>query len=349
MSGSLPRISVVTPFYNTAEYLAECIESVLGQTYGDFEYLLVNNRSTDGSREIAARYAAQDSRIRLIDNEAFLPQLANYNLALARIADDTRWVKIVQADDWAYRHCLEEMLRLAESKPNIAGVSAYTKIGRRVYLQGLLDDERVLSGREICRRFLLHGTYVFGSQTAHMMNADLVRARRPFYYENSPCPDVDFWFEILPGRDFAFVPQVLTFTRRQNESVMSKLRNFDIGQVSEMVCMMKYGSAFLDPAELASRRERVLDDYYDAMAERWMRRAPPAYWDFQSAARAHAGLGFSRTRLMRAVGRGVLDLALNPKSTLEGVARVLERRRQPVAERDFVAAQPLAPDRAGHD
>ena len=51
-----PRVSVVTPFYNTAEYLAECIESVLAQTYTNFEYILVNNKSTDGSREIAERY-----------------------------------------------------------------------------------------------------------------------------------------------------------------------------------------------------------------------------------------------------------------------------------------------------
>ena len=61
-------VSVVTPFYNTAAYLEECIESVLAQTYRDFEYLLVNNKSTDGSREIAARYAAKDPRLRLLDN-----------------------------------------------------------------------------------------------------------------------------------------------------------------------------------------------------------------------------------------------------------------------------------------
>src|SRR6185503_16132381 len=94
-----PLVSVVTPFYNTAPYLAGCIESVLAQTHRDFEYLLVNNKSTDGSREIAARYSAQDSRLRVIDNPAFVGQVENYNGALAHISPASRYVKIVQADD----------------------------------------------------------------------------------------------------------------------------------------------------------------------------------------------------------------------------------------------------------
>ena len=59
-----PLVSVVTPFYNTADYLRECIESVLAQTYTRFEYILVDNQSTDGSAEIAAEYSKRDSRIR---------------------------------------------------------------------------------------------------------------------------------------------------------------------------------------------------------------------------------------------------------------------------------------------
>jgi glycosyltransferase involved in cell wall biosynthesis len=53
-----PLVSVVTPFYNTERYLAECIESVLAQTYPIFEYILVNNRSTDASRDIATRQSS---------------------------------------------------------------------------------------------------------------------------------------------------------------------------------------------------------------------------------------------------------------------------------------------------
>ena len=97
---AFPAVSVVTPFHNTAPYLAQCIESVLAQTFTDFEYVLVDNQSTDGSSEIAERYAAKDARIRLQRTDRLLPQVQNYNFALSRISPGTRWCKLVQAAWW---------------------------------------------------------------------------------------------------------------------------------------------------------------------------------------------------------------------------------------------------------
>ena len=57
---SRPLVSVVTPFYNTAPYLAQCIESVLTQTYPHFEYILMDNCGTDGSGEIAESYPRRE-------------------------------------------------------------------------------------------------------------------------------------------------------------------------------------------------------------------------------------------------------------------------------------------------
>ena len=62
-----PLVSVVTPVYNGADFLEECIESVLKQTYGNFEYLIVNNCSKDRTLDIALSYAQKDSRIRVHD------------------------------------------------------------------------------------------------------------------------------------------------------------------------------------------------------------------------------------------------------------------------------------------
>src|SRR5271163_333260 len=90
-----PLVSVVTPFFNTAPYLAECIESVLAQSYSEFEYILMDNCSTDGSGEIAKTYAGRDPRIRLIRCSEFVSQLKNYNRALAEISDASQYCKIV--------------------------------------------------------------------------------------------------------------------------------------------------------------------------------------------------------------------------------------------------------------
>ena len=59
-------ISIVVPIYNVSEYLPECIESILNQTYSDIEVILVNDGSTDGSGAICEAYAKKDSRIKVI-------------------------------------------------------------------------------------------------------------------------------------------------------------------------------------------------------------------------------------------------------------------------------------------
>ena len=72
MSSKSPLVSVVTPMYNTIDYIEECIESVRRQTYEHWDYVIVNNCSSDGSAEIARRYAELDPRIWVIDNATVL-------------------------------------------------------------------------------------------------------------------------------------------------------------------------------------------------------------------------------------------------------------------------------------
>src|ERR1700758_5550627 len=124
-AASRPFVSVVTPFYNTAPYLAQCIESVLAQTYAEFEYILVDNCSTDGSTEIAESYARRDPRMRVIRCSEFVPQLKNYNRALAEISDASQYCKIVQADDYIFPQCLELMVQAFEQSKSIGLVSSY--------------------------------------------------------------------------------------------------------------------------------------------------------------------------------------------------------------------------------
>ena len=62
-------ISIIVPVYNVEEYLEECLESICKQTYTDIEVVLVNDGSTDGSKEICEKYCRQDSRFKLINQE----------------------------------------------------------------------------------------------------------------------------------------------------------------------------------------------------------------------------------------------------------------------------------------
>src|SRR5262249_7532694 len=100
-----PLVSVVTPFYNTEPFIAQCIESVLVHQYTNFEYILVDNQSTDGSGEIAEMYAKQDRRIRLLRTPQFLTLLNNQSFALQHIDAESAYCKIILADDWLYPQC----------------------------------------------------------------------------------------------------------------------------------------------------------------------------------------------------------------------------------------------------
>src|SRR5260370_31816287 len=92
-------VSIITPVYNEEIHLAECIESVLAQTYPHWEYVVVDNCSTDSSAQIARHYAEKDQRIRVYKNPSVLRAVPNHNSALRRISPLSKYCKIVFADD----------------------------------------------------------------------------------------------------------------------------------------------------------------------------------------------------------------------------------------------------------
>src|SRR6266850_1561334 len=141
--------------YNGAEYLSECIESILAQTYQNWDYTIVDNCSTDASLKIARHYASKDSRIRVHENQQFLRVIPNHNAALRQISPASKYCKVVFADDWIFPECLEKMLALAEEHPSAGLVGAYCLEGRQVICTGLPYSSSLVGGREICRQHLL--------------------------------------------------------------------------------------------------------------------------------------------------------------------------------------------------
>src|SRR6266849_6791651 len=114
-----PLVSVITPVYNGDQYLRECIESVLAQTYSNWVYTIVNNCSTDGTLAIAGEYAQRDKRIRIYSNDSLLDIIANHNRAFRLISADSKYCKVVSADDWLFPECLTKMVGVAEANPSV--------------------------------------------------------------------------------------------------------------------------------------------------------------------------------------------------------------------------------------
>jgi glycosyltransferase involved in cell wall biosynthesis len=308
-----PRVSVVTPFYNTAAYLAECIDSVLAQSHGDFEYVLVDNHSDDGGGDIAARYAARDRRLRVVRPPSFLDQVPNYNFALRQIAPDTRYCKIVQADDTIFPRCLSEMVALAEAHPSIGVISAFRLFGTEVQPSGLPHTRTFLTGREACRLVLKDGIYLFGSPTTVMFRADLVRRRDPFYAEGRLFEDAEVCFDLLAEHDFGFIPQVLSFTRTENDSLWRGMRAYNGWLLARRNQLAQYGRQFLAPDELAALWRQRERHYRSFLAEAWLEGRDDGFWRFHENGLATVGDTIDRRALIRDAARVAAGLALSPR------------------------------------
>ena len=105
-------VSVIVPVYNKEEWLASCIESVLRQTFPDFELILVDDGSTDGSLVLEAKFAAEDERIRriVLKENGGLSAARNRGISAAR----GRYITFLDADDWIDPDYLLTLCRTAE-------------------------------------------------------------------------------------------------------------------------------------------------------------------------------------------------------------------------------------------
>src|SRR5262245_33981535 len=156
-----PLVTVLTPFYNTAQYLSTCIASVLSQTYRNLDYVLVDNLSTDQSLAIATSYAKQDSRVRVISADRFSTQTDNYNFALQHGSPDAQYANYAPADDFPYPTCITALVAAAEHHPPVGVVSSYHSRGTTVYRPNLPIARSVFTGKETARLYFLEWVFPF--------------------------------------------------------------------------------------------------------------------------------------------------------------------------------------------
>ncbi|TWT96268.1 glycosyltransferase family 2 protein [Neorhodopirellula pilleata] len=123
----MPLVSVLTTSYNRADFISEAIESVLASTFEDFEYIIVDDRSTDDTYEIAKAYQTRDQRVRVYQNEKNLGDYPNRNQAASYAAGT--YLKYLDSDDIMYPHCLDVMVRCMQKYPNAGlGLCAFSDV-----------------------------------------------------------------------------------------------------------------------------------------------------------------------------------------------------------------------------
>jgi Glycosyltransferases, probably involved in cell wall biogenesis len=219
-----PKVSIITPTYNHDRFIAQCIESVLGQTYSSWEQIVIDDGSTDSTAEVVARY--DDERITFIrqENQGIWHLGKTYNDALKR--SKGQFIAILEGDDFWPPYKLERQIKafeknsvvlswgygaLTDSVGNITSyrpddISPYLGISRHDMLRELLFYNPITACTAICRKSALIAIGGFN---------------QPRYV---PYLDRPTWLELGLKGDFQAIDEVLGYYRMHDRQVTSTMR-----------------------------------------------------------------------------------------------------------------------------
>jgi glycosyltransferase involved in cell wall biosynthesis len=246
-----PTITVLMPVFNAENYLTESIQSVLNQTYADFELLIVNDASTDNSRKVIKSF--DDSRIRLVDNPTNLgvTKTLNRGLSIAR----GEYIARQDADDRSYPNRLSQQLRFLKDNPEVVllGSSA-----RAIDAAGKPMKMTLRSpvGLPAIRWTLMFNTAFI--HTSVMFNKRIIWEEMGGYNELFPrSQDFELWSRVARRFVVGNLPQVLVDRRHEYGSVVSGLPRV-ITPFNEVI----YNNlkAFLQSTDIPDKWANIIND-----------------------------------------------------------------------------------------
>jgi len=299
-----PVVSVITPVYNGAAFLEQCIESVIAQTYSDWEYLIVDNQSTDRTPEIAEGYAQRDSRVRLLRPTEFIKMYPNHNRALRLMDPAARYCKILHADDFLFPECLKSMIRVAESNPSVGMVGAFRLVSNRAEHESPMAYPACVSpGKVVVRRELLDLGWATGSASNILLRADFVREREQFYDPALWHADTEAAYRVLVRSDFGFVHQILTSTRFHPGAATPFSFHVWSYITRDGLLLLRYGPLVMSVEEYQAVKWRWVWRYGRWLVREMLKPARHRQRDFHDFHRGEIGLLVSEARNDPAVAR----------------------------------------------
>ncbi|MDJ0688712.1 MAG: glycosyltransferase family 2 protein [Xenococcaceae cyanobacterium MO_188.B32] len=235
-----PLISVCIPTYNGEKYLRECFDSVLAQTFSDFEVLVVDDRSSDETINIAKEYAGQDHRIRVVQNESNLGLVGNWNRCIDLAQGE--WIKFVFQDDLIQPTCLEKLISVSKPKSaliccrrNFLFEDGRTEPQKSIWtVDNLFPGLTEISANDYCKTVLYKMRYDFGVEPIKNFIGEptVVMLRRSVFerlgifnsYLVQFC-DFELWMRIGVHLGITYVPETLATFRVHRESTTAANRS----------------------------------------------------------------------------------------------------------------------------
>ena len=200
-----PKVSVIIPAYNAAQFIEATVRGVVSQTYKDWELLIVNNGSTDDTARILSRLESEfkDPRIRIITNATVLPACENWNAAIQQT--QCEFLKLVCADDIPTRDCLERQVKILSTHPEVVLTTGARVIingeGKQLFIRRGIRREGLYSGKELSRLCVLAGTNIIGDPVHVLWRRSAMEKVGPFDPQTRYSSDVEYWLRLLTVGD----------------------------------------------------------------------------------------------------------------------------------------------------
>jgi len=280
-----PIVSVVIPAYNAAWCLGRSIESVLAQTFRDFELIVVDDGSTDGT---GAVLVALDEEIRVVRKpNGGLSSARNAGIAAA----GGRYVAFLDADDWWSPEKLARQVELMEARPELVFCSTATAV--RTPEGGALPDWRCgKEGGTVLERIFAANAHVAGSGSAVVARREAFARVGGFDESLRSLEDIDMWMRLAGLGEYACIDAPLTVIEKRSDSMSG---NLDVMRASAIAVLKK--NRQLLPA---GKRGAFWRAAYAGMLGDY------AKWEYRRGRRGQAILHLLQGLLLSPLGRGRL-------------------------------------------
>ena len=230
-TGAVPVVTVLMPAYNAARFLDESIPSILNQTFDNFEFIIIDDCSTDDTPDIIKKYAEKDPRIVYVRNPINIDHLASRNKALEYARGI--YVAELDADDIALPNRLEAQYQYLNQHPEVALVGGWVEIidsqGIKVGLKQPYESFDLIKYRMLLRNPFTHSAIFY--------RKDTIRSLGGYNQEYLHAEDYHLYYTLIQnGYRLANVPETIIKYRyhQQSISTVSKTRAIQLASVYQI-------------------------------------------------------------------------------------------------------------------
>ena len=257
-----PLVSVITPVYNREKYLVRCIESILEQTYSNFEFLIIDDKSSDNTLEIIKNYQLTDSRIKILENDKNLGATLSFNRGLDICQG--KYVARMDSDDISLSDRLEKQVEIFESWNDLEVLGAgailidhnENEIGRRQFPS---DFNKI-------KNILKTGVPVFDPSV--MMRTSTLKEINGFDNRLAPADDYHLWLTLFKQKKIISNIDNYLIKYRLHDSNLSKVASRE--QLRKTFLALKiYNSNFSTDEFFNQKNSLDLTSFEELMIRYW--------------------------------------------------------------------------------